>query len=137
MPKPDGDLPGLAENWLRRARSNLARAQSAKTGDIVWEDLCFDAQQAAEKALKAVLQHRGIRFPFVHDTSVLLDFLAGAGIDLPPAIQDSVELSVFAVETRYPGDYVPVTATEHARAVAIAERVVAWAAAMLAGPRTA
>jgi hypothetical protein len=57
--------------------------------------------------------------------------------DLPPAIQDSVELSVFAVETRYPGDYVPVTATEHARAVAIAERVVAWAAAMLAGPRTA
>jgi HEPN domain-containing protein len=52
MPKPDHVPVGIPEDWLRRARSNLARASTAKTDEIMWEDLCFDAQQAAEKALK-------------------------------------------------------------------------------------
>ncbi|MGB9825381.1 MAG: HEPN domain-containing protein [Desulfofundulus sp.] len=42
--------------WLRRARSNLERARLGRVSEgILYEDLCFDAQQAAEKALKAVL----------------------------------------------------------------------------------
>lgn len=41
--------------WLVRARSILARAGAGRaTPDILYEDLCFDPQQAAEKALKAV-----------------------------------------------------------------------------------
>jgi HEPN domain-containing protein len=41
--------------WIRRAKSNLAIAKAGKpTGDVLYEDLCFDAQQAAEKALKAL-----------------------------------------------------------------------------------
>jgi HEPN domain-containing protein len=52
----------------------LAKAKSAfGTPDVYLEDLCFDAQQAAEKAIKAVLIHLGVRFPYVHDLSVLLD----------------------------------------------------------------
>jgi len=36
--------------WLRRARSNLARAQAdIRLAGVYLEDLCFDAQQAAEK----------------------------------------------------------------------------------------
>jgi len=43
-------------HWLRHSRSNLARAESGRmTPEILYEDLCFDAQQAAEKALKDVL----------------------------------------------------------------------------------
>lgn len=48
-----------------------------------------------------------------------------------------MELSSYAVETRYPGEYTPITAAEHARATGIAARVVAWAASMLTGPHTA
>ena len=50
--------------WIRRARSNLARARS-HPGDpeILYDDLCFDAQQAAEKAIKALLVRRQIDFP--------------------------------------------------------------------------
>ena len=40
--------------WLRRARSNLERA-AVRTPHSCLEDLCFNAQQAAEKALKGVL----------------------------------------------------------------------------------
>jgi hypothetical protein len=40
---------------------------------VLLEDLCFDAQQAAEKAIKAVFIRRGERFPFVHDLDDLLN----------------------------------------------------------------
>jgi hypothetical protein len=44
------------------------------------EDLCFDAQQAAEKALKALLLHRRVNFPRIHDlTELLIHSLSGTG----------------------------------------------------------
>jgi HEPN domain-containing protein len=50
--------------WLNRARSNLVRAKEGINIEGVYlEDLCFDAQQAAEKAIKALLIHLGVRFP--------------------------------------------------------------------------
>src|SRR5271157_3171165 len=49
--------PTDPREWLNRARSNLAMAQSDNTG-VVLEDLCYEAQQAAEKAVKAVFIHR-------------------------------------------------------------------------------
>src|SRR6266702_1719074 len=52
---PERFPPDDPREWLNRARSNLARAR-AKIPDAYLEDLCFDAQQAAEKAIKAVLQ---------------------------------------------------------------------------------
>lgn len=66
MPHNPGDI-GSPEEWLRRARSNLAIAGQPKTDEIYFEDYCFETQQAAEKALKAVLLSKGIQFRFVHD----------------------------------------------------------------------
>jgi hypothetical protein len=43
------------EAWLQRAESNLEIARWARREKVLLEDLCFDAQQAAEKALKALL----------------------------------------------------------------------------------
>jgi len=64
---PDSDGPGGGEDWLRHARSDLALASAVgPVGDILAETLCFHAQQAAEKALKAVLVHVGIEFPRTH-----------------------------------------------------------------------
>lgn len=58
MPPNDRDPTGPHE-WLRRARSNLARARAHRNlPDVLYEDLCFDTQQAAEKAIKALLVHR-------------------------------------------------------------------------------
>ena len=47
--------------WLNRARSNLTQAQTRIAG-VYLEDLCFAAQQAAEKAIKALLIHLDIDF---------------------------------------------------------------------------
>jgi transposase InsO family protein len=48
--------------WLNRAQSNLIQAREQKPG-VHLEDLCFQAEQATEKAIKAVLLHRRIKFP--------------------------------------------------------------------------
>ncbi len=48
--------------WLNRARSNLVRARIV-TAEAYLEDCCFDAQQAAEKAIKAVMIQAADRFP--------------------------------------------------------------------------
>ncbi len=55
---PEESSVGTPQEWLRRAKSNLARAKQPKPDEAIWEDLCFDAQQAAERAVKAVLRHR-------------------------------------------------------------------------------
>jgi len=56
--------PDDPREWLNRAKSNLAKANiPSETSGIYLEDLCFDAQQAAEKALKSVLIHLDVQFP--------------------------------------------------------------------------
>ena len=49
--------PDDPREWLNRARSNLARARKMIPG-VYLEDLCFDAQQGTEKAIKAVFVRR-------------------------------------------------------------------------------
>ena len=55
---PDRYSPDDPRERLNRARSNLAVAKcAAGNPDVFLEDLCFDCQQATEKALKALLVH--------------------------------------------------------------------------------
>jgi HEPN domain-containing protein len=113
---------------LNRARSNLARAKAdVHLPEVYLEDLCFDAQQAAEKAIKAVLLHLTVRFPYVHDLMALLALIEQRGVSVPESVREAGRLTRFAVVTRYPGLAEPVTQAEYERAVTIAEIVIDWA----------
>jgi HEPN domain-containing protein len=118
--------PTDPREWLNRARSNLALAKTDTAGAF-HEDLCFEAQQAAEKAVKAVFVHSSVSFPYIHDLNKLLQRLERSGLKIPKYVRQAEELSRFAVETRYPGLAGPVTMREHRRAVRIAEAVLRWA----------
>jgi HEPN domain-containing protein len=96
------------------------------------EDLCFDAQQAAEKAIKAVLLKRRVRFPFIHDLGDLLDIVQKAGESVPRSVRDAGRLTRFAVVTRYPGIAEPVSQEDYKRSIRIAERVLRWAERLVA-----
>ena len=111
--------------WLNRARSDLSMAKAQGVG-IYYEDLCFHAQQAAEKAIKAVLLHRGIRFPYVHDIGELIRLLRRKTVSVPARVWKARELTHYAVETRYPGLSEPVSDKEYRDAVTLAETVVHW-----------
>jgi len=67
------------KNGLKGPKSNLALAKQPKTEDIYWEDLCFETQQAAEKALKAVLLSKKIQFRFVYDLAEQITLLENNG----------------------------------------------------------
>ena len=118
--------PNDPREWLNRAQSNLARAQKPLPGAYL-EDFCFDAQQASEKAIKAVFIAHGLAFPHIHDLGRLLTLLAQAGIRVPKYVSESDRLTRFAVEARYPGLSGPVTKSDHRRAVRIATGVLRWA----------
>ena len=98
---------------------------------VLLEDLCFDAQQAAEKALKGLLAHRGVTFPRTHAIADLLTRLEDSGVRLTETIRHSSGLTQYAVETRYPGNPEEVTPEEHAEAVALAEAVMRWVEGLL------
>jgi HEPN domain-containing protein len=120
--------PDDPREWLNRARSNLARARSGATiPEVYLEDLCFDAQQAAEKALKAVLIHLDVSFPYVHDLARLLTLVKQAGREVPASVRQAARLTRYAVVIRYPGLPEPVVRGEYEEAVSIAAEAVRWA----------
>jgi HEPN domain-containing protein len=56
--------PDDPREWIIRTRGNLVRALAVLPGVYLQvKNLCFDAQQAAEKAIKAALIARGVIFP--------------------------------------------------------------------------
>ena len=118
------ESPGI---WMARAKSNLTRARQAKPQDVFWEDLCFDAQQAAEKALKALLLTRGVTFRKTHDLGELMTNLEQSDLPVPSSIRPATALTDFAALARYPGAFEPATEEEYREALQLAELVYAWA----------
>ncbi|MCK4309226.1 MAG: HEPN domain-containing protein [Candidatus Atribacteria bacterium] len=114
-------------NWLKRARSSLERAKIGKVSQgILYEDLCFDAQQTVEKSLKAILVKLNQSFPKTHSIGILLKLIEEAGVEIPENINQAKLLTAYAVDTRYPGDYEPVNKEEYKEALKIAEDVFEW-----------
>lgn len=120
-------IPGSTADWLARARGDLALARIPLPEGGFYEDLCFHAQQAAEKALKAVYVSRGWTFRYIHDLEELITGLQQGGIGIPEEIQQAAVLTSYAFESRYPGIGDPVTNEEHAQTVVLAESVLRWA----------
>ncbi|MGH7655247.1 MAG: HEPN domain-containing protein [Gemmatimonadaceae bacterium] len=121
------------QSWMRRARSNLAQARAGRaTADVLYDDLCFDAQQAAEKAIKAVLVSRMLEFPKTHGIDALLDLLASGAVTVPAEIREAGILTAYATHARYPGGGEDVDEAEYHEATRLAERVVRWAERMVA-----
>jgi HEPN domain-containing protein len=87
--------------------------------------LGFHAQQAVEKALKAVLAINGVEFPYSHDLNGLLGLCRKHKIDVPEDLSEVGRLSVFAVRLRY--DAGPAAHLERDRALKWAAIAVAWA----------
>lgn len=133
MPNSNPEI-GSPEEWLRHAQSdlNLARLASHQP-DVLPEQACFHAQQATEKAVKAVLLYRRIVFPFTHDIEELLELAKQGGVTLPSDVAESGVLTPYAVETRYPSSLEDIEPVQVDEAIRVAEHVVQWAAALVGG----
>ncbi len=91
------------KDWWRQAEADLRHARNAfADGDYEWS--CFAAQQAAEKAIKALFQKLGMD-AWGHTLTVLIG-------NLPSTIQPPTELIDYArildkhyIPTRYPNGF--------------------------------
>ena len=72
---PDHETTGSPSRWLHYAHADMLVATVTLPEGGMYEQLCFHAQQAAEKAIKAVLVHLGINFPRAHNIQGLIDLL--------------------------------------------------------------
>src|SRR6516165_1638842 len=119
---------GDAAEWLLHAESDLTYARLGQTQPAVLRNqVAFHAEQAAEKALKAVLVHAAVEFPRTHDLQRLLTLLRDSGISVQPEVEQAGVLTRFAVEARYPGDIEPIAPEELRQAIEVAQRIVIWA----------
>lgn len=98
---PDKPLPGSAADWLRRAQSDLALASIALPRDVLYNELCFHAQQAVEKSVKAVLVHCGTEFSKVHNIDYLITLLPSEVSAPPESSSESMPGYVKAVIKRH------------------------------------
>ena len=119
----EGD-PIDPQRWLQYAEDELQLATTARAASsrASVRESCWHSQQAAEKAIKALLLLTTGRFERSHRLAQLADLLPEPWAGRIPR-QGLLRLSVWYIESRYPGDYPEPTSADAAEAEAIARTV--------------
>jgi len=110
--------------WLRRADRDLQVAENelhTVTGDVVTEAVCFHAQQAVEKYLKAYLVSRQVKFTRTHNLELLQKQCSDSDPDF--SILELTRLSFYAVEVRYPDELNEPSLADATASVGLARHV--------------
>jgi len=113
------------DEWIKRAKSSLELAQAEIVHYIYYEDLCYQSQQAVEKALKGLLIYYGVEPEFTHNIEILLNEVKKF-TDIPENIKEAALLTNYAVQTRYPGEYDEITKEEYEKSIKIAKDCLQW-----------
>lgn len=122
------DQHDVASALLAKARGDEAGLRAlAGNSDVPDHVAGFLAQQAIEKAFKAVLTARGVPFERSHDIDYLCSLIEDSGLPLTSELRAAVALTPWAVEYRYadPFDANPLDRTD---ALATVVAVGEWAA---------
>ncbi len=118
-------MPLDYNDWIKRAINSLYLAKVDKTENIVFEDLCFHAQQAVEKGLKAILIKNNVEPPRTHNLIFLLNQVSKIQ-NIPEKAASIINLEEYSILTRYPGDYQSIGEDEYKASVRIAEEALGW-----------
>lgn len=127
------------KDWYRQALSDLKHSRNAREdGDFDWA--CFAAHQAAEKAVKALIEFYGAEF-WGHAISKLLEGLKERCEISDAYIEDALVLDKFYIPTRYPNGFdigAPVDYYTHQEAEAAyeaAQRIIKFCEGQIFGSR--
>jgi len=103
----------LVQSWLRKAGSDITAADATIRAGVL-DAACFHAQQAVEKYFKAFLNNAGVRFPFTHNLSKLVEICAGVDSSFAALTLTVEPLTPYAVELRYDEEFWPDKKTAEA-----------------------
>ena len=119
-------MPRLDEvsEWLQKASNDLRSARILVEHDPpVPDTAAFHSQQAVEKALKAFLVWRGVRFEKVHSLTYLMDICEAQEAEFASFRTQAEDLAPFSVEIRYPSDCVEISIDDALFALKSAQEV--------------
>jgi HEPN domain-containing protein len=109
--------------WIAKAESDFKNIELVlPADDAPFDTVCFHAQQAAEKYLKALLTFYGIPFRKTHDLPELVLLLPSRS-SVPGEVGDLTDLTYAAADARYPNAAVQYDRTMAEGAVRTAELV--------------
>lgn len=124
----------LVRGWLTKAENDLLAGRRILEGGMPesYDTVSFHAQQAAEKALKALLVRHQVAFRKGHNLAELLELVDSVELGTREALGAIGELTPYAVEGRYPAGLPSVDRDEAARHVALADAAVVYVRSRLA-----
>lgn len=115
----------LAAQLLRRASEDAAAVSAMLPLESVTDAIvCFHAQQAVEKSLKAVLAAHDIDFPAKHDLRMLIGICEREDLQVPDELAEADLLTPYAAELRYDDDRAQIV--DRDTALDWATGAVAW-----------
>ncbi|MGA2296189.1 MAG: HEPN domain-containing protein [FCB group bacterium] len=117
------NLKEIVQKWLIKAGNDFKTAeQGFKAEEIITDTICFHCQQAVEKYLKAYLVSKNISPEKIHKIELLLEQC----IKIDPSFEElnGIEiLTEYAVELRYPDDFIIPSLEEAEEAFKLARKV--------------
>lgn len=110
--------------WVTKAEHDLLNIQNNLAArNVPWDTVCFHAQQAAEKLLKAFLIYQGRDVSRTHDLVALLAQCAEVDRSVATFEADCHKLTSFGVASRYPDDLFEPTEADTRQLVEAAQRI--------------
>lgn len=129
---PSPDQREYAARLLRKAGEDLAAVRALVHNESIADDVIgFHAQQAVEKAMKAVLVVHGAAFRRAHDLGYLLEVAKDGNVDVPDYVVAAEWLTPWAAEFRY--DEPEIAGFDRAESLRSAERAIEWSQGVVDG----
>ncbi len=103
-------MKDITNKWIQKANGDLKVVEhelKLKAKERVNSAICFHAQQAAEKFLKAFLIEKNENIGKTHDIVLLLKLCAKYDNDFEKI--DGSDLNYYAVQVRYPDEFIEPT----------------------------
>ena len=120
----------LISSWVEKGNRELITAKKLLKESGFKDIICFHAQQACEKILKAYLIHFNREYPKTHDIENLIELLLGFDPELKNWKENAVILSSYAVGIRYPDFDIP-TQEDTEKAVEFSEEIFNYISQLL------
>jgi HEPN domain-containing protein len=130
-------MPERSKDWMKQAQRDLESAR-AQLKDNFFEWACFIAQQAAEKAVKSVIQKAGGE-AWGHSVTDLLQAVGERAVVPDDLLEMAKQLDKFYIPARYPNGWVSGTPGEYITekdaqdAVGHSEKILQFCSSLLAG----
>jgi len=121
-----------AQALLSKANNDLVAAEAILATGRAFDAVCFHAQQAVEKSLKAILALYDVEYPWRHDLAELITLVRPLTSTLRDLENSIIEMTPFAVEVRYDAEFEP-SQSEAEKALRVAQEVYQRAQETLQG----